>query len=130
MADGLGIMSIKMVLALIIMLGLIFALVYVLKRLKIGPLSGGGSNSMRLLGYLSLAPRKGIALVEVCDQWMVIGVGSDTVNLISRVERPACDAAPNIGHRGGGSAFQSILEGIGLSRKNPGITDPGQNERT
>ncbi|MBN1627566.1 MAG: flagellar biosynthetic protein FliO [Deltaproteobacteria bacterium] len=129
MTDGLGIMSIKMLLALIIMLGLIFALVYVLKRLKIGTLSGGGSHSMRLLGYLSLAPKKGIALVEVCDQWIVIGVGSDTVNLISRVERPACDAAPDVGYGGGGSAFQSILEGFGLSRKNQRITDPGKNER-
>jgi len=130
MTDGLGIMSIKMALALILMLGLIFALVYILKRLKIGPLSGGGSHPMRLLGYLSLAPRKGIALVEVCDQWIVVGVGSDTVNLISKVERPVCDAAPNTGHRASGSAFQSILEGIGLSRKTPGITDAGQNERS
>jgi len=130
MTESLGIMSIKMLIALIIMLGLIFALVYALKRLKSGPLSGGGSHSMRLLGYLSLAPRKGIALVEVCDQWLVIGVGADDVNFISRVDRPACDAATDTGHRGSGNAFQSILENIGLSRKNKGIMGPGQNDRT
>lgn len=130
MTDGLGIMSIKMLIALIIMLGLIFALLYILKRLKIGPLSGGRSQSMRLLGYLSLAPRKGVALVEVCGQWLVIGVGGDSVNLISRVDPPACDGAPDTGRNGGTGAFQSILENIGLSRKKPGAMGPGQNDRT
>ena len=130
MTDGLGIMSIKMLIALIIMLGLIFALLYMLKRLKIGPLSGGGSQSMRLLGYLSLAPRKGVALVEVCGQWLVIGVGADSINLISRVDRPACDEAPDTGRSGSAGAFQSILENIGISRKKPGAMGPGQNDRT
>ena len=129
MADGLGILSIKMFISLIIMLGLIFVLVFMLKRLKMGPLSGSRFPSMRLLGTLSLAPRKGIALVEVCDQWLVIGIGAENVSLISRVDRPACDAVPNTGDTGSGNMFQSILGNIVLARKNPGITDAGQNDR-
>jgi flagellar protein FliO/FliZ len=129
LADGLGILSIKMLFALMLMLGLIFALVYLLKRLKMGPLSGNRLPSMRMLGHLSLAPRKGIALVEVCDQWLVIGIG-ENVNLISKIDRPPCDAVPNTGNPGGGNVFQSILENIGMPRKNMGITDTRQNDRT
>lgn len=118
MTEGLGILSLKMFISLIIMLGLIFALVFILKRLKMGPLSGNRSRSMRVLGHLSLAPRKGIALVEVCDQWLLIGIGVESVNLISKIDRPACEPVADAGHEGGGKGFQSILENIGLSRKN------------
>jgi flagellar protein FliO/FliZ len=130
LADGLGMLSIKMLLSLMLMLGLIFALVFLLKRLKMGPLSGNRFPSMRLIGHLSLAPRKGIALVEVCDQWLVIGIGTENVNLISKIDRPPCDAVPNTGNPGGGNVFQSILENIGMHRKNTGITDTRQNDRT
>ena len=130
MADGLGILSIKMLFSLMLMLGLIFALVFLLKRLKTGNLSGNRFPSMRLLGHLSLAPRKGIALVEVCDQWLVIGIGTENVNLISRIDRPPCDAVPNTVNPAGGNVFQSILENIGIQRKNAGMTDTRQNDRT
>ena len=113
-----------------LMLGLIFALVFLLKRLKMGNLSGNRFPSMRLIGHLSLAPRKGIALVEVCDQWLVIGIGTENVNLISRIDRPACDAVPNTVNPAGGNVFQSILENIGIQRKNAGMTDTRQNDRT
>jgi flagellar biosynthetic protein FliO len=129
LADGLGMLSIKMLISLIIMLGLIFALVYILKRLKMGHLSGNRFPSMRMLGHLSLAPRKGIALVEVCDQWLVIGIGTENINLISKIDRQPGDSVPNTGITGGGNVFQSILENIGIPRKNSGITDTRQNDR-
>ena len=112
------------------MLGLIFALVFILKRLKLGALSGNRFPPMRLLGHLSLAPKRGIALVEVCDQWFVIGIGAENVNLISKVDRPACGNLPITGGAGSGNVFQSILENIGLPRKNSGTTDTRQNDRT
>jgi flagellar protein FliO/FliZ len=107
-------LSIKMFLSLLLMLGIIYALYYIMKRLKIGPLTGSRPASMRLLGTLSLAPRKGIALVEVCNEWFVIGIGTENVNLISRVERPESGTAPfNTSPASGGTMFQSILENIG-----------------
>jgi flagellar biosynthetic protein FliO len=121
LTDGLGMLSIKMFLSLLLMLGLIYALYYIMKRLKIGPLTGSRPASMRLLGTLSLAPKRGIALVEVCGQWFVIGIGSENVSLISKVERPEEGTAPcNISPAPGGNVFQSILENIGLSGKSSG----------
>jgi flagellar biogenesis protein FliO len=84
---------------------------------------------MKLLGTLSLAPKRGIALVEVCDQWFVIGIGSENVSLISKVDRPEGGLQCNTGSMGGGTMFQSILDNIGLSRKSPDITDVNQNVR-
>jgi flagellar protein FliO/FliZ len=128
LADGLGILSIKMLFSLMLMLGLIFALVYLLKRLKVGNLGANRSVSMRLLGHLSLAPRKGIALVEVCDQWLVIGIGAENVNLISKIDRPPSDAVPNTVSPTGGNVFQTILENIGVQRRNTALSDTRQHD--
>lgn len=129
MTDGLGMLSIKMFLSLFLILGLIFVFFFVLKRLKIGPLAGSKPALMKLLGTLSLAPKRGIALVEVCDQWFVIGIGTENVSLISKVDRPEGGLQYNTGAMGGGTMFQSILDNIGLSRKTPDITDVNQNVR-
>ena len=112
------------------MLGLILFLVFIMKRLKLGPLSGNRFHSMRLLGTLSLAPKRGIALVEICGQWLVIGIGTENVNLISRVDPPEGNAVPDTGIITSGNMFHSILENIGLSRKASDITDTRQHGRT
>jgi flagellar biosynthetic protein FliO len=130
LSDGLGILTIKMFISLIIMLGLIFSLYYFLKRFKLGPLSMGRNPMMRIIGTLNLAPKRGIALIEVCDQWLVIGIGVEDLTLISKVDRPAVNALPDTGAAPGGNAFHSILENIGLSRKSQEISETGQNDRT
>jgi flagellar biosynthetic protein FliO len=117
LADGLGMLSIKMLISLMIMLGLILGLFYIMKRLKLGPLSGNKIPAMRLLGTLSLAPKRGIALVEICGQWLVLGIGTENVNLISKVDRPEGNAIPDTGAEASGNTFRAILENIGLSGK-------------
>lgn len=129
MTDGMGMLSIKMFLSLFLMLGLIFAFFFILKRLKIGPLAGNRPALMKLLGTLSLAPKRGIALVEVCEQWFVVGIGSESVSLISKVDRPEGGLQGNTGATRGGTMFQSILDNIGFSRKTPDFTDVNQNVR-
>lgn len=99
------------------MLGLILCLFFILKKLKLGPGSGNRPPLMRLLGTLNLAPKRGIALVEVCGQWLVIGIGTENINLISKVDRPEWDGIPDTAIEEGGNMFHNILENIGLSRK-------------
>ena len=108
------------------MVGLLFGLLYAVKRLKIGPLAGNRAPAMRLLGFLSLAPKKGLALVEVCDQWFVVGVGAESISLISKIDRPEDGGAFNTGAPGSGTVFQSILENIGMSGRAsvPKVKDP------
>ena len=87
MAADFGSVSLKMAGSLILVLGLIIGLYYLFKRLRPGSLSFNNYPEMRLIGTLNLAPKKSIALIEICDQWLVVGIGAENVTLISKLDR-------------------------------------------
>ena len=109
-SDGnMGVASLKMAAALLFVIAIIFVLYYLSKKIKDGRFSLNRYPAMRIIGSLSLAPKRSIALVEVCGEWLVLGVGSETITLLRRFEDPPTtnnDAASS-GSRGGG--FQSLL---------------------
>lgn len=100
--------------SLILILGLIVFLSYWLKRLRPGTLSSGKTPAMRLVGTLNLAPKRAVALIEVCDEWLLVGVGTESVTLISKVEPPPQQDRPDAGWGGQESKFQTILRGKSL----------------
>jgi len=109
-----GIPTLKMFGSLILILGLIIFLSYWLKRLRPGTLSSGKAPAMRLVGTLNLAPKRAVALVEISDEWFLVGVGTESVTLISKVEPPP-QQDPPAGDLGGQvSKFHAILQGKGL----------------
>lgn len=119
MSGELGSATIKMAGSLILILGLIFFVFYWLKRIRFGPLSPGSNPRMRVLGTMNLAPKRGVSLIEVCDQWFLLGIGTDNVSLISRIEPPD-DIEPADGvSTGEGNTFHSLLQRSGIlqSRK-------------
>ncbi|MFH1491512.1 MAG: flagellar biosynthetic protein FliO [Pseudomonadota bacterium] len=89
MAGDFGAASIKMVGSLMLILGLIIGLFYLLKRFRLNAFSMGKNPMMRHIGTLSLAPKRSLALVEICGQWLVVGIGADNITLISRVDAPS-----------------------------------------
>lgn len=97
MDASLGSASLKMVGSLILVLGLIISLFYLLKRLKIKSLSSHNYPEMRLIGMLNLAPKRAIALVEILDQWLVVGIGPDNISFLSRLDRPSGEDNPGQG---------------------------------
>ncbi|MBW2015420.1 MAG: flagellar biosynthetic protein FliO [Deltaproteobacteria bacterium] len=119
MATDFGGAALKMVGSLILVLGLILLFSYWLKRLRTGGLwSSRNMPSLRLLGTLSLAPKRALALVEVCGHWYVLGLGTENVTLISEIE-PSQDLMNGPG--GGitpqkGEGFQAVLRNAGLLR--------------
>jgi flagellar protein FliO/FliZ len=98
--------------ALLLILGVIFCLFYLLKRARFGGASAAGASRMRLLSSLSIAPKRSIALVEIRDEWLVVGVGTDSVTLLTRMDRPE-EASP-VEMSGGGAhpSFRSLLGGL------------------
>jgi len=80
--------AIRTVASLGLVVGLIVCLFYVLRRWRFGALAPNNQAAMRLVGTLSLAPRRSLALVEIDDQWLVVGVGADQVSFITKLERP------------------------------------------
>ena len=109
-----GISSFKMLGSLILILGLIVFLAYWLKRLRPGTFSCGTAPAMRLAGTLNLAPKRAVALIEVSGEWLLVGVGTESVTLISKVEPPPQQERPDAVTGEQKSKFHTILQGKSL----------------
>jgi len=84
----IGITSFELAMSLFIILGLMLFFFFILKRMKTGTIYNK-FPALKNLATLSLAPKRSIALVEVCDQWILVGIGTDNVTLISKVDKPS-----------------------------------------
>lgn len=115
MTSELGGMSLKMFGSLLAVLGLIMLLFYAAKRLRLRSFSHSSHiPEMRLLGTLSIAPKRTLALVEFSGQWLIVGVGGESVSLILQMDRPpAAEQDHGQGMRKGKS-FQDFFPGTGL----------------
>ncbi|MES2755894.1 MAG: flagellar biosynthetic protein FliO [Pseudomonadota bacterium] len=81
---------IQTILALCAVLGLLAVLAWFMKRY--GPKAIAGSAHVRLVGALNLGGRERIMVVEVGDQWIVVGASPGRVNALATMPRQA-DAA-------------------------------------
>jgi flagellar protein FliO/FliZ len=66
-------------------LGLLAVLAWFMKRY--GPKAQGGSAHVKLVGALSLGGRERIMVVEVGDQWIVVGASPGRVNALATMPR-------------------------------------------
>ena len=107
---NMGMASLKMGAALLLVIGLIFGLYYLSRKIRDGRFSLNRYPAMRVIGSLSLAPKRSIALVEVCGEWLVLGVGAESITLLRRIETPPLDGNGAVsGTAGNNGSFQSFL---------------------
>jgi len=81
----------QMLLALALILGLLFAGAYLLRKLN-GGRSFGNAGPLRVVGGLMLSTRERIVLVEVGDTWLVVGIVPGqikTLHTLPKGELPA-----------------------------------------
>lgn len=71
--------------ALLMVLGLLAALAWAAKRY--GPRITGNSAHLRLVGALNIGGRERIMVVEVGDQWIVVGAAPGRVNALATMPR-------------------------------------------
>jgi flagellar biosynthetic protein FliO len=71
--------------ALTLVLALLLGLAWLAKRY--GPRATGSSANLRIVGALNLGGRERILLVEVADQWIVVGAAPGRVNLLSTMPK-------------------------------------------
>jgi flagellar protein FliO/FliZ len=80
-----------------IVLALLGALLYTLKRLQNGNVLGMGQRRIRVIDSMSLAPRQKIVLVRVKDQDILLGITAQQINTLASfylsTEELAADAA-------------------------------------
>lgn len=73
-------------LALLFVIGLMLGLAWLTKRF--GPKSfGGGNSNVKLVGSLSVGTRERILVVEVGEQWIVVGASPGRMNALATMPR-------------------------------------------
>lgn len=86
-----GTAIVQMLLGLALIIAVLFAGAYVLRKVN-GGRSFGNSGPLRMVGALMLSPRERIILVEVGDRWIVVGVVPGqikTLHTLDKGELPA-----------------------------------------
>jgi flagellar protein FliO/FliZ len=91
--NGVTFSAFSSVVSLVIVLGLIIALAWLLKRSKIG--LSHHSVVIKTLGGISIGPREKLLVVEIADQWYVLGVSSHSINLITQLPKQTPPVANN-----------------------------------
>ncbi len=82
----------RTIMALMLVLGLLAGLAWMMKRF--GPKMSGGGANLRVVGALNLGGRERIMVVEVGDQWIVVGAAPGRVNALHTMPRQEGDLAP------------------------------------
>ena len=72
-------------LALVFVLALLMAMAWFMKRY--GPRAAGGAGHLRVVSSLNLGGRERILVVEVADQWIVVGASPGRVNLLTTMAK-------------------------------------------
>ncbi|QBE67370.1 flagellar biosynthetic protein FliO [Pseudoduganella lutea] len=93
------------VVALGLVLALLVGLAWALKRF--GPRNVSGGSTVKLVGALSVGTRERILVVEVGDQWIVVGASPGRMNALATMPRQ--EAEP------GATAGQHALPGTNFS---------------
>lgn len=99
--DGAGLLRATLGLALV--LALIFAVGWVMRR--VAPARMGGAGPVRVVGSQAVGTRERVVLLEVGDQWLVVGVAPGNVRglaTLPRGELPSAPASP-------ATAFTTLL---------------------
>ncbi|GAC1415139.1 MAG: hypothetical protein NVSMB6_17430 [Burkholderiaceae bacterium] len=92
---GLG----QVAVVLLLVVALIAGMAWLMRRL--GLARNGGNSAVRVVGNVNLSNRERILVVEVADQWIVVGVTTASINTLASmprqnqaVERSPCEAPP------------------------------------
>jgi flagellar protein FliO/FliZ len=76
--------------SLLVVLAVLVGLAWLLKRY--GPKSVTGSANVKLVGALSVGTRERILVVEVGEQWIVVGASPGRMNALATMPRQETDA--------------------------------------
>jgi flagellar protein FliO/FliZ len=78
-----GLLQIFLALAFVIAIMLLFA--WLVKR--VGPIANGHKLPVKVIGGISLGNRERVMVIEVADQWLVVGVTAQQINTLSTMPK-------------------------------------------
>lgn len=77
----------QMLLAMGLVLGVIFALAWLMRR--VNPMALAGSQAaLRVISGVMVGQRERVVIVEVQGKWLVLGVAAQSVTLLYTLDRP------------------------------------------
>jgi len=106
----------QMLLGLGFVLGLIVLASWVLRRFGAGPTAPGAL--VRIVTAASVGPREKVVLVEIQDQWLVLGVAPGRVSMLQQLPRQALP-------HGEGQAAQGFGRWLAEARRGRQANRPG-----
>lgn len=80
--------ALKMIAALGIVLAGIMAVLYFIKRISQGRITGSGHRLIKLIDTNYIGDKKNITMVEVAGEILVLGISSDHIRLLSKIDNP------------------------------------------
>ena len=119
MDTDFNMLSFKLAIFLLVMLALMILFIFIIKRLKGGSFAMGKYPVMKNLATLPLGPKRSLSLIEVCDQWILVGVGSENISLISKIDKPSDESQFGKSLPQEGNIFDTFLLKAGLKQKAP-----------
>lgn len=72
--------------ALAVVLGLIVAAAWLMRRFSLVP--GGSGGQLRVVSGVMVGPRERVVIVEIQEHWLVLGVTHEQVNLLHTLDKP------------------------------------------
>lgn len=84
---------------------------------KVSGGKGFGQGGMKIVGGVALGPRERIVLLEVGDEWLVIGIVPGQIRTLHRLEKGAATPADGL-PASAEKPFTQWLQGIAERRKN------------
>lgn len=103
------------VLAMAVVIGIIFALAWLVRRANPMALVGNPA-SLRVVSGVMVGQRERVVIIEVQGKWLVLGVAAQSVNLLCTLDRP--DQAPAdvpVAHGPFADKLRALLESRGIS---------------
>lgn len=76
----------QVLVGLVVVLALLAAIAWLLKRVNLSRIAG--NTPVKIVGGVSVGNRERVVVVEVADQWIVVGVAPGQVNALSTLARP------------------------------------------
>ncbi|MEO8849045.1 MAG: flagellar biosynthetic protein FliO [Casimicrobiaceae bacterium] len=98
-----------------IVLALIWGAAWVMRRLNVGTQTAG--SAIRVLASQALGQRERIVLVEIADQWLVLGVAPGSVNALSTLPKGTLPPRST-----GPAPFAALLARARAGRADPGAS--------
>jgi len=105
--DSMAVNLFKVLFGLLVVLAMMAGAAWLLKRFGVAKAAGGGT--VKIIGGVSVGHRERVMVIEVADQWIVVGVAPGCVNSLATMARQEI-AVPSVSSSPAAANFASWLK--------------------